>query len=98
MNLLRSVTLAMLALLATSVCAQDDRWEPVSRGQHLVNLDYVVDFDAKRGVANWVAYELLPAETVGEVKRKSGFKRDARVPNSPVPPIKPAVRVVFVHR
>jgi len=84
MNLLRSVTLAMLALLATSVCAQDDRWAPVSRGQHLVNLDYGVDSDAQRGVANWVAYELLPAETVGEVKRKSGFKRDERVPNSPV--------------
>jgi len=84
MNLLRSATLGTLTMLATAVCAQDARWAPVSNGQHLVNLDYVVDFDAKRGVANWVAYELLPAETVGEVKRKSGFKRDERVPNSPV--------------
>ena len=36
------------------------------------------------GIARWVAYELPPAETLGETKRKSSFKRDERVFGSPV--------------
>lgn len=63
---------------------QDAQWAPVAEGQCLINLGYVVNFDAKREIALWVAYELLPAETIGEVKRISRFKRDDRVPNSPV--------------
>lgn len=49
-----------------------------------MNLDYIVDFNPERGVAHWVAYELLPAETLGEAKRKSSFRRDDRVVGSPV--------------
>jgi endonuclease G len=76
--------LGMAILWSSDLEAQDTKWAPLAEGACLINLDYVVDFNADRGVANWVAYELLPAETVGEVKRKSGFKRDDRVPHSPV--------------
>lgn len=76
--------LALTTLWSSDLEAQDTKWAPRADGGCLVNLDYVVDFNAERGVARWVAYELLPAETLGEAKRKSSFKRDERVAGSPV--------------
>ena len=84
MNLPHAISTLALLLTLGPLCAQDARWAPLAEGQCLVNLGYVVDFDAERGVARWVAYELLPEETVGDTKRKSGFKRDERVIGSPV--------------
>ena len=76
--------LGMAILWSSDLDAQDTKWAPRAEGECLVNLDYVVDFNAERGVARWVAYELLPAETLGEAKRISSFKRDERVGGSPV--------------
>ena len=76
--------LGLSTLWSLDLEAQDTKWAPRADGECLVNLDYVVDFNAERGVARWVAYELLPAETLGEAKRKSSFKRDERVVGSPV--------------
>jgi len=76
--------LGMAFLWSLDLDAQDTKWAPQANGAFLINVDYVVDFNAERGVARWVAYELLPEETLGEAKRKSGFKRDERVANSPV--------------
>ena len=79
----KSLTLNLL-LVVLSVSAQDNQWAPAHRGTPLLNLDYIVDFNPERGVAHWVAYELLPAETLGEAKRKSSFRRDDRLVGSPV--------------
>ena len=80
----KALTALSLIYCVLPASAQDNQWAPAHRGTPLLNLDYIVDFNPKRGVAHWVAYELLPTETLGEAKRKSGFKRDERVPNSPV--------------
>jgi hypothetical protein len=65
--------LGMAILWSSDLEAQDTQWAPRAEGKCLINLDYVVDFNAERGVARWVAYELLPGETIGEAKRTSGF-------------------------
>jgi len=79
-----SLTALHLLLVVLSVSAQDNQWAPAHQGTPLLNLDYIVDFNPERGVAHWVAYELLPSETLGEAKRKSSFRRDDRVAGSPV--------------
>ena len=81
---MRSSTLASLLIISCLGYSQDDQWAPRAKGECLINLDYLVDFNADRGVARWVAYELLPAETLGEAKRKSSFRRDDRISGSPV--------------
>lgn len=78
------LTILGLIFFALPSSAQDDQWAPAHQGTPLLNLDYIVDFNPERGVAHWVAYELLTAETIGENKRKSTFKRDNRVAASPV--------------
>lgn len=83
MHALNATLLSGLLLICTCTQGQENRWAPAHTGVHLVNLDYVVDFDTHRGVASWVAYELLPTETQGETKRKSGFKKDVRLPSCP---------------
>lgn len=79
-----SLLLGMAIFWSSDLEAQDTQWAPRAEGKCLINLDYVVDFNADRGVARWVAYELLPEETIGEATRKSSFKRDERVVGSPV--------------
>ena len=73
------LTILSLLFWALSVFAQDDQWAPAHQGTPLLNLDYIVDFNPERGVAHWVAYELLPAKTLGQAKRKSSFRRDDRL-------------------
>jgi len=84
MSVKKSLTALSLLFVILPLSAQDDRWAPLAQGKYLINLDYLIDFDTERGIPRWVAYELLPEETMGEVKRKSGFRRDDRIPNSPV--------------
>ena len=79
-----ALTILNLLFLALPSSAQDNQWAPAHQGTPLLNLDYIVDFNPQRGVAHWVAYDLLPAETLGETNRKSSFKRDNRVVRSPV--------------
>lgn len=79
-----SLTVLNLLFVVLSVSAQDNQWAPAHQGTPLLNSDYIVDFNPERGVAHWVAYELLPEETLGEAKRKSSFRRDDRVAGSPV--------------
>ena len=82
---MKTVLTALILLLGVLPCsAQDNQWAPAHQGTPLLNLDYIVDFNPERGVAHWVAYELLPAETLGEAKRKSSFRRDDRLVGSPV--------------
>jgi endonuclease G len=78
------IPLFALLLLVLQMSAQDSRFVPDHEGLPLINADYLVDFDTNRGIAHWVAYELLPVETLGETKRKSGFKGDNRIENSPL--------------
>lgn len=63
---------------------QDDAWIPETNGIPIHNIDYIADFDSTRQLPFWVAYELLPEETMGEAVRKSSFKRDERVKNGAV--------------
>ena len=78
-----SLTALSLLYFVLPCSAQDNQWAPAYQGTPLLNRDYIVDFNPQRGMAHWVAYELLPEETLGEAERKSNFKRDDRVVGSP---------------
>ena len=79
-----SLTVLNLLLVVLSVSAQDNQWAPAHQGTPLLNSDYIVDFNPERGVAHWVAYELLPEETLGEADRDSSkYKKDERLKDGP---------------
>ena len=74
---MQNLLLLLLCCCSPAILGQDDAWIPETNGIPLHNIDYIADFDSTRQLPFWVAYELLPEETMGEAKRKSSFKRGA---------------------
>lgn len=81
---LKKLLLTLFCGYGPALLCQDNAYIPAHRGIELINLDYIVDFDAVRQLPFWVAYELSPEETRGEARRNSSFKQDPRLKNGPV--------------
>jgi endonuclease G len=82
---IRNWGLVLILLLggASVAPAQDALYAPTAEGQQLLNGSYVVDFDGRGGVANWVAYELRASELTGGADRGNDFHTDGRAAGSP---------------
>jgi len=69
--------LTAMLLNAAGTAAQDDRYLPASCAQQKVEHEhYILCWSEEHEQAQWVAYELTPAEVRGHVDRTDNFRQD----------------------